>query len=182
MHQKNFEFVTFRAFRAHVPYVVPTCLTYLYVSRAYVPSCLKLLRPYFLGALNYYVAMCLWALNYCVPTWLRADVSSFFTCLYILACQYKFFAAIYLSYLLALIFHVITCLQPLTHFYTSYCCFSLDHLTFYPIQNHKTKPPASKTAYCKLYRVGVFDISTSSCTETIMRGPIKKFSKIMDSF
>ena len=96
MHQKNFEFVIFRAFRAHVPYVVPTCLTYLYVSRAYVPSCLKLLRPYFLGALNYYVAMCLWALNYCVPTWLRADVSSFFTCLYILACQYKFFAPIYL--------------------------------------------------------------------------------------
>ena len=99
MHQKNFEFVTFRAFRAHVPYVVPTCLTYLYVSRAYVPTCLRASNYYVLtclGSLNYYVAMCLRALNYYVPTWLRACVSSFFTCLYILACQYKFFGPIYL--------------------------------------------------------------------------------------
>ena len=99
MHQKSFEFVTFRAFRAHVPYVVPTCLTYLYVSRAYVPTCLRASNYYVLtclGTLNYYVAMCLRALNYYVPTWLRACVSFFFTCLYILACQYKFFAAIYL--------------------------------------------------------------------------------------
>ena len=163
MHQKNFEFVTFRAFRAHVPYVVPTCLTYLYVSRAYVPTCLRASNYYVLtclGTLNYYVAMCLRAWNYYVPTWLRACVSSFFTCLYILACQYKFFAAIYLRalnyFLSTSIFHVITCLQPLTHFYTLYCCFSLDYLTFYPIQYPKTKPPASKTAYCKLYLVGGF--------------------------
>ena len=64
---------------------VPTCLR---ASNYYVLTCL--------GALHYYVAMCLQALNYYVPTWLRAYVSSFFTCLYILACQYKFFAAIYL--------------------------------------------------------------------------------------
>ena len=81
MHQKNFEFVTFRAFRAHVPYVVPTCLTYLYVSRAYVPSCLKLLRPYVprypkslrgyvptsLELLRAYVATCLRILFFHVP-------------------------------------------------------------------------------------------------------------------
>ena len=68
------EFAKLRAFRAHVPYVT-TCLR---VSNYYVSTCLKLLRSYVPKCLKF-----LFALNYYVPTRLRAYVPSFFTCLYI---------------------------------------------------------------------------------------------------
>ena len=80
----------------------------------FVPTCLTCLCA--LRALNYYVPMCLRAINYYVPTYLRA-----------------------LNYnvLRALIFYVLTRLQPFTkyieaHFYTLHCCFSLDYLQKQP--------------------------------------------------
>ena len=105
----------------------------------FVSTCLRCLRV--LGALLAFVPTCL--------KLLRAYVPSFFTCLS--ACILNVPIYIFLTYvpsrlklfLRALVFHVLTCLQPPKqyiedHFYTSYCCFSLDYLTFHSIENPKT--------------------------------------------
>ena len=128
--------LTLRAFRAHVPYV-PTCLTYLRALRAFVPqitTCLRACAPTRLRTLNYDVPMCMRALIFhdliyaYVPIYIfrayeplclklfRAYMRSFFACLR----AYNHSQNIFI----------------MAHFYTSYCCFSLDYLTF---QNPKTK-------------------------------------------
>ena len=86
------EFANLRAFRAHISYV-PMCL------RAYVVSSVKLLRDY-------------------VPqivTCLCTYVSSFFKCLhaYIYFLRLRTFLPRIIFWLQALIFHVLTCLEPL---------------------------------------------------------------------
>ena len=129
MHQKISSLLNF------VPFV-STCLTYLHASRAsnyYVLTCL--------GALNYYVAMCLRALIYYVPTWLRVYVSSFFTCLYILACQYKFFTVIYLralNHFLPTRTHFFTCLPAFNHPFTSAPCIVVFLWIMWPFIPFKT--------------------------------------------
>ena len=117
----------------------------LYAFCSYVPTCLHACVPTCICTSNYYVRTDLSAFYYCVPTCLKlltAYVSSFFTCHYI------FFVPTYVvSYIISclrvLIFHLLTSLQPVTKyikgdFYSSYCGFLLDYLTFHSIQNPKT--------------------------------------------
>ena len=122
-----------RAIRAYAPYV-PTCLR---ASNYYVSTCLKLLR-----ALRYYVPTCLRASNYYyVPTCLTLlcaylPTCPYFyvpTCLrdYIYLSSLRTFVPWIISFLRALIFHVLAW-KYLTkyieaRFYTLYCCFSLDY-------------------------------------------------------
>ena len=111
------------------------------------------MRFMYLRAFVPQITTCLRALNYCVPTRICAFIFQVPTCLHV--CIYfstNIYYYIYFTYmpiyifiscLRALIFHVLTCLQPLTkyivaHFYTFYCCFSMDYLTFHSIQNPKT--------------------------------------------
>ena len=173
-----------------------TCLKCLHALSAYalyVPTCLR--------ASNYYMTTCLkllCAYETMCPYFSRASVPSFFTCLRAYMSVYIFLQIyiydiyftympvyIFISCLRALIFHVLTCLQPLTkyivaHFYTLYCCFSLDIWPFIPFKTPK-QTPASKTAYPNPI-LCCFAISTGACTETIIWGLIKRLSKTMDSF
>ena len=74
-----------------------------------------------LRALNYFLSTCLKLLRAYVPTcpyFSRASIPSFFTCLRAYVCIYTFFHAYVRSCLKlfpAYIFHVLTCLQPLTN-------------------------------------------------------------------
>ena len=88
-------------------------------------------------------------LNY-MPFVLRAFIFHVPTCLRAYLPVY-IFRGYMPSCLCALIFHVPKCLKPLSkfieaHFVTSYCCFSLDCLTFIPFKTPK-QTPASKTVY-----------------------------------
>ena len=173
-----------------------TCLKCLHALSAYalyVPTCLR--------ASNYYMTTCLkllCAYETMCPYFSRASVPSFFTCLRAYMSVYIFLQIyiydiyftympvyIFISCLRALIFHVLRSLQPLTkyivaHFYTLYCCFSLDIWPFIPFKTPK-QTPASKTVYPKSI-LWCFVISTGPCTETIIWGLIKRLSKTMDSF
>ena len=112
---------------------------------------------------------CLLALTYYVPTCLkslRAYVPYMPTCL----CALRPSMPLNVTCLRA---YVLTYLQRLTkyteaHFYTLYCCFSLDYLTFHSIQNPQTNsffynciPQSYLVEYCYVgycyLLVGIYD-------------------------
>ena len=89
-------------------------LTFFILLRAYVPSLFTLLcLSMYIYIYIYFLPMCLCALNCFVPM-----------------CAHS----------------ALTCLQSIiiyieAHFYTSYCCFSLECFTFHSIQNPKGPNP-----------------------------------------
>ena len=89
-------------------------LTFFILLRAYVPSLFTLLcLSMYIYIYIYFLPMCLCALNCFVPM-----------------CAHS----------------ALTCLQSIiiyieAHFYTSYCCFSLECFTFHSIQNSKGPNP-----------------------------------------
>ena len=85
------------------------------------PRTVNLNIPKYFIQLNLYIYLVVYNMN-----WSRVKYFSFLSRAYVLTC------------LRALNFHVLTWLEPLTkyiaaQFYSTYCCFSLDYLTFHSI-------------------------------------------------
>ena len=139
---------------------VPTCLTCLSASSAYVPTCLL--------ALNYYVptGFTLKLLHTYFPSFFAYLCANLLTCLYI--------------------FFVPLCLRVLNYFLPT--CAHLSR-AYVPTTTHKIywgslfihRTLASKTAYLNPNLWG-FVISSGAWAETTIWGPIKKLFKTMDCF
>ena len=155
----------------------------------YVPMCLR--------SSNYYVLTCLYALNYYVPKCLRAYVTWVATFLRALI-----FHAPICSCMPIYIFrgYLPSCLKSFRNYsHSFFTCLRASQNILRLISTPRIvallwiiwpfiplKTPKQSLMLLKLHTpyhiLWSFGISTGLCTEIIIWGPIKKLSKIMDSF
>ena len=151
---------------------------------------------------NYYALTCLCALNYYVPKCLRAYVTWVTTFLRanVLTCPHFSRAYIFLHANIYFRGYLPSCLKSFhTYSYSFFTCLLASQNILSLISTPRIvvflwiiwlfisfKTPKQSLMLLKLHTpnpiLWSFGISTGSCTETIIRGSIRKLSKIMDSF